>query len=129
MANIPNTANNSSLSKKRPNQRVRDSSKQAFADKKKTKGYVTEYGFTCQMLREIQPASRRMISKATELPINHITKYVDLMIKKGFAHELPVKQPCQISGIKVYYLECLESEGKKEMIRHKKNAVLTNCPT
>ena len=97
-------AKNITLSTKRPAQNVRNTSKEAFSQKKADPSYQTERRQTAEVLKTITPATRLMLSKATGYPTNKICQYVKMLVEKQLAIEVKPKQKCKISGYSAYYL-------------------------
>lgn len=108
---------NISNSPKRKNQNVRDTSKEAFSDKKSKPSYEREWQRVGKVLKRIQPATRKMLSIESNLPINCITQYVKILIENGFAIEQAVKQKCKVTGVRAYYLEFIEQIGAVDLAR------------
>lgn len=98
-----------SNSPKRPDQIVRITSKEAYFEYQASGKPLMEWQLTANALKGKKQATRKMLSEATGLPINHITRCVQILLKKGIAVELPDKRPCQATGKKAFYLTINES--------------------
>ena len=111
---ISSIASKSSHSKKRPNQNVRDTSKLALSQHIASGHYKTEVDYTYAVLKAIQPATRRMISEASQFPVNKISQYIKTLIERGLITELPEKKPCAISEKRAYWLIVVD-QSKNDM--------------
>ncbi len=94
---------------KRPNQRMMDSSIEAWRKIIKTSKYESEKEKVYETLKHYDvPMTRQMISHYSGIPINHITEYVKRLLEADRIIQSKNKIMCQVSPNKAYYLKLNE---------------------
>lgn len=91
-------------SKSRPHQNVRDTSRAAYTDVKRSTKTASQTAATLRYIQDNGPASRRMIATATQIPLTNMTRIIFDLCKAGSLTELATKRPCVLSKVNVYYL-------------------------